>query len=72
MQEGWLCPRCKKVNAPWVPSCSCNESLNPLRDYYNPTHEWWRDTPTWTTGTPSNVDSGHTTATTTTNIKESE
>lgn len=23
MQEGWLCPRCKKVNAPWVPQCSC-------------------------------------------------
>lgn len=21
--EGWLCPRCKKVNAPWVSQCSC-------------------------------------------------
>lgn len=68
MQEGWLCPRCKKVNAPWVPSCSCNESLNPLRDYYTIPHEWWRDGPTCT-GTPSNVGQGYTTST---NSKESE
>lgn len=23
MMEGWLCPRCKKVNAPWVSQCIC-------------------------------------------------
>jgi hypothetical protein len=21
--EGWLCPRCKRVNAPWVERCEC-------------------------------------------------
>ena len=21
---GWVCPRCGRVNAPWVSSCSCN------------------------------------------------
>lgn len=25
MMEGWLCPRCKKVNAPWVSQCSCED-----------------------------------------------
>lgn len=25
MMEGWLCPRCKKVNAPWVSQCSCKD-----------------------------------------------
>ena len=25
-QEGWICPRCGKVNAPWVTQCSCNRS----------------------------------------------
>lgn len=23
MMEGWICPRCKRVNAPWVSHCSC-------------------------------------------------
>lgn len=25
MKEGWLCPRCNKVNAPWVSQCSCED-----------------------------------------------
>lgn len=20
---GWICPRCKRVNAPWMPWCGC-------------------------------------------------
>lgn len=36
MEEGWLCPRCKKVNAPWVPFCSCTT------DYADRlTQDWW-------------------------------
>ena len=29
-QKGWICPKCGKVHAPWVPSCECsnkNETL---------------------------------------------
>ena len=26
MKEGWICPRCGKVNAPFVDQCSCNDS----------------------------------------------
>ena len=44
MQEGWICPRCGKVNAPWNPWCSCepkqisNTNTNtsewtPVRDF---------------------------------------
>lgn len=25
MMEGWICPRCHKVNAPWVLQCSCED-----------------------------------------------
>lgn len=25
MTEGWFCPRCKKINAPWVSQCTCTE-----------------------------------------------
>ena len=24
--NGWICPKCGKVHAPWVPSCECNNS----------------------------------------------
>lgn len=23
MQEGWRCPACGRINAPWMPSCTC-------------------------------------------------
>lgn len=23
--KGWECPRCKQINAPWVPYCDCKE-----------------------------------------------
>ena len=25
MQEGWICPKCGKVNAPWKDSCDCKK-----------------------------------------------
>ena len=25
-QKGWECPRCGKINAPWLPCCSCHKS----------------------------------------------
>lgn len=27
MMEGWFCPRCKRVNAPWVSQCTCHETI---------------------------------------------
>lgn len=32
MQQGWLCPRCGKVNAPWVMQCNCNSYMNTYID----------------------------------------
>ena len=25
MLEAWICPRCNKVNAPWVKHCDCDK-----------------------------------------------
>lgn len=27
IQEGWVCPRCKKVLAPWVSYCDCVNNI---------------------------------------------
>ena len=44
MKEGWICPRCKKVNAPFTPFCDCKENdysnyaaqVDCIHDY----HQW--------------------------------
>ena len=40
MKEGWLCPRCGKVNAPFVGQCSCNNKKY-RQNYRKPcSHDW--------------------------------
>lgn len=34
MKEGWICPRCGKVNAPFVEQCTCNSSTCDNNYYY--------------------------------------
>ena len=38
-QEGWICPRCGKVNAPWVMQCSCNGNTQILPKVGAPYYE---------------------------------
>ena len=38
-QEGWICPRCGKVNAPWVMQCSCNMDTQVLPKVGAPYYE---------------------------------
>lgn len=62
MTEGWLCPRCKKVNAPWVPQCTCGEDQNSTTNIAelskkNPSiawpDQWWGSTTTTVTNKAS-------------------
>lgn len=38
-QEGWICPRCGKVNAPWVMQCFCNRNTQTLPKVGAPYYE---------------------------------
>lgn len=38
VQKGWECPRCGRINAPWLLYCSCDRST-----YYM---SWTKDTTT--------------------------
>lgn len=68
MNEGWLCPRCKRVNAPWVSSCPCHEISESRLNLYASTADFDWDKTQFATArtisTPENV--------TTTNTQKSE
>lgn len=56
MKEGWLCPRCNKVNAPWVSQCSCKDFYsNKNNCNLNITEMYLKDN--WATITNVNSDS---------------
>ena len=39
--EGWVCPRCQKVYAPWVRECNCNPPYRDTITYpIEPTNPW--------------------------------
>lgn len=41
MKEGWICPRCGKVNAPFAMSCDCKPSAKSnFSDEGNCQHDW--------------------------------
>ena len=43
MLYGWICPRCKRINAPWVECCDCIDDL--LRtNNINCCHQWVPET----------------------------
>lgn len=34
-REGWICPRCGKVNAPWRPMCDCKPLTSNSHEHDN-------------------------------------
>lgn len=42
-ERGWECPRCGRINAPWVRQCDCSPSTYTLdKITINPCDEWWK------------------------------
>ena len=48
-EQGWECPRCGRINAPWVRQCDCSRSNWTItcdhlyRPYQFENKEWWKD-----------------------------
>lgn len=43
-EQGWECPRCGRINAPWVRQCDCSPSstLGWDKITVNPCDDWWK------------------------------
>lgn len=45
-EKGWECPRCGRINAPWVRQCDCSPSAYTVscdKITINPNDNWWKD-----------------------------
>ena len=43
-EQGWECPRCGRINAPWVRQCDCSRSNWTITsDDWTYKPDWWKD-----------------------------
>lgn len=42
-EKGWECPRCKRINAPWVRQCDCNGNNWTITSDWTYKPEWWKE-----------------------------
>lgn len=40
-EKGWECPRCGRINAPWIRQCDCSAKWEIM--YNTDTPDWWKD-----------------------------
>ena len=42
-EQGWECPRCSRINAPWVRQCDCNGNNWTITSNWTYKPEWWKE-----------------------------
>lgn len=50
-EQGWECPRCGRINAPWVRQCDCKRGWSITCDDSAVRDEWWKEYTTCDTDT---------------------
>lgn len=57
-EQGWECPRCGRINAPWVRQCDCSRNNWTITSDWTYKPDWWKEYTISVNGTQSNkVDS---------------
>ena len=46
-EQGWECPRCGRINAPWVRQCDCSRNNWTITSDWTYTPSWAGDKPDW-------------------------
>lgn len=42
-EQGWECPRCGRINAPWKSSCDCSRNNWTITSDWTYKPEWWKE-----------------------------
>lgn len=42
-EQGWECPRCGRINAPWVRQCDCKRGWSITCNDTTAGDEWWKE-----------------------------
>ena len=42
-EQGWECPRCGRINAPWVRQCDCSGNNWTITSDWTYRPEWWKE-----------------------------
>lgn len=42
-EQGWECPRCGRINAPWVRQCDCSSSNWTITSDLTYKPDWWKE-----------------------------
>ena len=42
-EQGWECPRCNRINAPWVRQCDCSGSNWTITSDWTYKPDWWKE-----------------------------
>ena len=56
-EQGWECPRCGRINAPWTRQCDCSRSNWTITSDWTYKPDWWKEITCNGTSAQAQIDS---------------